>query len=91
MLNERMCVLGSRWFGFGPSHGPKCHFQLVSGGAEMALFDTGVSVEVGRIVADIPTAGLDPYKFRYVLPTHAHADHLRGQNWSGQMAKRASA
>jgi len=77
-LTERVHVVGSGGLGFGLSHDLDCHVYLVNGGTEMALIDAGAGLEVEDIVANILADGLDPAKLRFVLLTHAHADHAGG-------------
>jgi len=84
-LTESVHVVGSGRLGFGLSHELDCHVYLVNAGSEMALIDAGVGLGWDRIVANIRSDGLDPAKLRFVLLTHAHADHAGGcKQWKQQ-------
>ena len=88
-LTTRVHVVGSGWLGFGLSHDLDCHVYLVNGLTEMALIDAGVGLEVERIVANIHADGFDPDKLKYVLLTHAHADHSGGcREWKQRLSVR---
>ncbi len=77
-LTDRVHVVGSGTLGFGLSHGLDCHVYLVNGESEMALVDAGVGLAPERILENISAEGLDAKKLKYVLLTHAHADHAGG-------------
>ena len=91
-LTETVHVVGSGWLGFGLSHDLDCHIYLVNGGTEMALIDAGVGLEADRIIANIRADGLDPGRLKYVLLTHAHADHAGGcKYWKDRFGVRVLA
>ncbi len=77
-LTESVHVVGSGSLGFGLSHELDCNVFLVNAGSEMALIDAGVGLDLDRMVANIRSDGLDPAKLKFVLLTHAHADHAGG-------------
>lgn len=77
-LTERVHVVGGGELGFGISHPLDCHVYLINGGSELALVDAGVGLEPDRIVSNIQAEGLDPGRLKYLLLTHAHADHAGG-------------
>jgi len=51
---------------------------LVDGGGEAALIDAGVGLGTEEVLAGIRATGLDPARIRWLLLTHAHADHAGG-------------
>src|SRR2546429_3711323 len=71
-----------RWrhFGFGLSQDLDCKVYLINGVTEIALIDAGAGLELDHIVANIEADGLNLNKLRYVLLTHAHADHELANN-----------
>ena len=77
-LTERVYLVGSGDFGFSMSNEFDCHVYLLDGGEELALVDAGVGLEPERILDNIITDRLDPGKIKYILLTHAHADHCGG-------------
>ncbi len=79
-LSERVYVVGSGWLGFGLSHDMDCHVYMIDGRSELALIDAGVGLGFDRIVGNIQAHGLDLKKLKYILLTHAHADHAGGCN-----------
>src|SRR5208283_3897805 len=84
-LTDRIYLVGGGFHGFGLSHKLDCHVYLVDGGNEMALIDAGVGLEAERIYANILADGLDIHKLKYILLTHAHADHSGGcRYWKQQ-------
>ena len=88
-LTERVHVVGSGWLGFGLSHNLDCHVYLVDGLKEMALVDAGVGLDPERIEANIRADGLNPNNLKYVLLTHAHADHAGGcRHWKERFGAR---
>jgi glyoxylase-like metal-dependent hydrolase (beta-lactamase superfamily II) len=74
-LTERTYLVGSGSIGFDISDAYDCHVYLIDGGSELALVDAGAGRTIDPIVENIRRDGLDPAKLRYVLLTHAHADH----------------
>lgn len=55
-----------------------CHTYLLVSGGEAALIDGGAGVDVEPLLANIGALGLAPGAIRYLLLTHAHADHSGG-------------
>ncbi len=74
-LTQRIYLVGGGKNGFGISEDFDCHVYLLNGGEEMALIDAGAGRTIEPILANIRFDGLDPDRVRYVLLTHAHADH----------------
>lgn len=62
----------------GLSEAFDCHVYLVDGGDEMALIDAGAGRDVDQILERIRQDGLSLEKLKYILLTHAHADHAGG-------------
>lgn len=77
-LTERIYLVGGGRNGFGISEEFDCHVYLLNGGEEMALIDAGAGRTIDPILANIRFDGLDPDRLRYILLTHAHADHAGG-------------
>jgi len=77
-LSERVYLVGGGTFGFGISHDLDCHVYLIDGGTELALIDAGAGVSIDPILENIRSDGLDPSRLKYLLLTHAHADHAGG-------------
>ncbi len=76
-------MVGGGELGFGISHALDCHVYLIDGGSELALVDAGVGLEPERIVSNIRAEGLDLDRLKYLLLTHAHADHAGGcKQWN---------
>ncbi|MBP1988750.1 MBL fold metallo-hydrolase [Paenibacillus eucommiae] len=77
-INERMMLVGSGKYGSLISDSMDCNVYLLDGGAECALIDAGGGVDPQRIVANIEKAGIAMARVKYLLLTHAHADHAAG-------------
>lgn len=77
-LSERVYLVGGGSLGFGISEEHDCHIYLVDGGSELALIDAGAGITLDPIVQNICVDGLDAGLLKYVLLTHAHADHAGG-------------
>lgn len=77
-LSEKVYLIGGGTLGFGISHELDCHIYLIDGGREMALIDSGAGVTVEPILQNIRRDGLNPDRLKYLLLTHAHADHSGG-------------
>src|SRR5579884_1597221 len=65
-LSERVYLIGGGALGFGISHELDCHVYLIDAGA-------GVTIE--PIIRNLQLDGLDLGRLKYLLLTHAHADH----------------
>ncbi|MCL5096497.1 MAG: MBL fold metallo-hydrolase [Candidatus Omnitrophica bacterium] len=88
-LTDRVHVVGSGSMGFGLSHDLDSHVYLIDGGTELALVDAGAGLDLDRIVANIRKDGLDSAKLKYLLLTHAHADHAGGcRQWRDRFGVR---
>jgi glyoxylase-like metal-dependent hydrolase (beta-lactamase superfamily II) len=74
-LSERVYLIGGGALGFGISHELDCHVYLIDGGREMALIDAGAGVTIEPIIRNLQLDGLDLGRLKYLLLTHAHADH----------------
>lgn len=74
-LTEHIYLVGGGTLGFGLSNDFDCHVYLIDGGDEMALVDAGAGLTIEPIIRNIEFDGLDPARLRYILLTHAHADH----------------
>lgn len=55
-----------------------CSVYLLQGGAEYALIDAGGGLEPRRILANMKAAGAAMEQVKWLLLTHAHADHSAG-------------
>ncbi len=77
-LAERIHLVGSGQAGFGLTDDYDCHVYLLDGGDEYALVDAGGGRDPAGILAQIEGDGLDLRRVRYLLLTHAHADHAAG-------------
>jgi metallo-beta-lactamase class B len=51
---------------------------LITGDTEHVLIDTGFSNSVPLIVSNIVRLGFSPKDIKYILSSHAHADHVAG-------------
>ena len=80
-VTERIHVVGSGRAGFNLTDALDCHVYLLNGGDEYALIDAGAGIAPEQIVERIEEDGLDPDRVRYLLLTHAHADHSGGAAW----------
>jgi hydroxyacylglutathione hydrolase len=88
-LTERVHVVGGGTLGFGLSHELDCHVYLINGQTELALVDAGVGLQFDRIVENIQDDNLDLSKLKYLLLTHAHADHAGGcKQWKDRFGLR---
>jgi glyoxylase-like metal-dependent hydrolase (beta-lactamase superfamily II) len=56
---------------------------VINTGDKLVLFETGMSSvkrtkDMGKIVANLKAAGIDPKDIDAVIPSHAHIDHIGG-------------
>ena len=80
-ISERVSLVGSGQLGMRISHRLDCNVYLLNGGAECALIDAASGVEPERIVTNIEKAGVAMNRVRWLLLTHAHADHAAGAHF----------
>jgi len=77
-LTDHIHLIASGDSGFSLTHPLDCHVYLVDGGEEAALIDAGVGLATEKILAGIRATDLDSARIRWLLLTHAHADHAGG-------------
>jgi glyoxylase-like metal-dependent hydrolase (beta-lactamase superfamily II) len=56
---------------------------IINTGDKLALFETGMASvkrtdDMGLLVGNIKAAGIDPRDIDYLIPSHAHIDHIGG-------------
>jgi glyoxylase-like metal-dependent hydrolase (beta-lactamase superfamily II) len=56
---------------------------VINTGDKLALFETGMSSvkrnnDMGRLTRNLRAAGIDPNDIDYLIPSHAHIDHIGG-------------
>lgn len=73
-LTEDIAVVGSGATGL--THPSDCHVYLISRNGEAALVDCGVGKDTQRIIRNVQKLGVT--RLKYILLTHAHADHAGG-------------
>jgi hydroxyacylglutathione hydrolase len=74
-LSERVYLVGSGSLGFSLSEEHDCHVYVIDGGSALALVDAGAGITIEPILQNMRFDGLDPQRLKYLLLTHAHADH----------------
>lgn len=77
-LTDRVYVVGSGSLGFDLTDEYDCNIYLLDGGGEAALIDAGAGRDVPSILKIIESDGVPLDRVRYLLLTHAHADHAGG-------------
>ena len=77
-LSENVYLVGGGDLGFNISHEFDCHVYVIDVGGELALIDAGAGVTIDPILENIHRDGLDAERLRYLILTHAHADHAGG-------------
>ena len=77
-LTEEVYIVGCGRNGLGISNEYDCHVYLIDGGEELALIDTGVGMDVQKILDNVAAEGFSADRISQILLTHAHADHSGG-------------
>jgi len=80
-LTDHIHLIASGDVGFSLTHPLDCHVYLVDGGEEAALIDAGVGLDTEEVLDGIRATratDLDLGRIRWLLLTHAHADHAGG-------------
>lgn len=77
-LSERVYLAGGGNLGFSLSEEHDCHVYVIDGGGVLALVDAGAGITIEPILENMRFDGLDPQQLKYLLLTHAHADHAGG-------------
>lgn len=77
-LTDHVHLVGGGGLAFGLSDELDSHVYAIDGGHELALIDAGAGRGIDAIVEHMRADGLAPQRLRYLLLTHAHADHAGG-------------
>ena len=77
-LTDRLYLVGSGSLGFDLTDEYDCNVYLLDGGSGAALIDAGGGRDVLSIMKIIEGGGVPLDRVRYLLLTHAHADHAGG-------------
>lgn len=77
-LTDRVYLVGSGSLGLDLTDECDCNIYLLDGGTEAALIDAGGGRDVPAILRIIRNDGVPLERVRYLLLTHAHADHAGG-------------
>jgi len=80
-ITDRVAIVGSGQMGMRMTHPLDCNVYLIDGGAECALVDAGGGVDPDSIIAQVQSSGVEMESVRYLLLTHAHADHAAGARY----------
>jgi hydroxyacylglutathione hydrolase len=86
-LTEHVYLIGSGYLGFDMTDPYDCHVFLIESNGELALVDTGAGMGVSAIIRNLEQHGFHLNQLKYVLLTHAHADHAGGAADLKQAAK----
>ena len=78
ILTDSVYLVGSGEAGFSLTHPGDCGVFLVDGGAQCALIDAGIGLQMERILSQIRAEGFDPKRISHILLTHGHGDHAGG-------------
>lgn len=77
-ITESIYLVASGQAGCMISHKSDCHVYLVTSSGGHILIDSGVGLDVYRILDNIRQDGLDPSDVKHLILTHSHADHAGG-------------
>jgi hydroxyacylglutathione hydrolase len=77
-LAKDIYLVGSGETGVHLTDAYDCHVYLIDGGDELALIDAGAGRDAAQILRQVEQAGFSLDKLKYLLLTHAHADHAGG-------------
>jgi hydroxyacylglutathione hydrolase len=77
-LTKDVYLVGSGEKGIHLTDAFDCHIYLIDGGNELAIIDTGCGMGIGQILENIKEHEFSLDKLKYLILTHAHADHAGG-------------
>ena len=77
-ITEHVSLIGSGDNGMGLSHPLDCNVYLVDTGSGLIMVDPGVGLDNELIQDRMVEMGYDLSSVKYIVITHAHADHAGG-------------
>ena len=77
-LSEHISMVASGNNGLALTHALDCNAYLLDSGDGLILIDAGVGMDNEAIVREIERDGYRVEAIRYIVITHAHADHAGG-------------
>ena len=77
-LTKQVSLVASGKNGLHLTHGLDCNVYLVDCTDGLLMIDAGAGVDNEAILREIRNDGYDPKNIRWILITHAHADHAAG-------------
>lgn len=83
ILKDIYLVAGGR---YNFTHPLNCNVYLIDGGKELALIDSGAGLD-SSLINSIQELGFNPKNISFVINTHSHWDHARGNKDIKEISK----
>ncbi|HHW93086.1 MAG TPA: MBL fold metallo-hydrolase [Clostridiaceae bacterium] len=80
-LSKRVSIVGSGNNGLRLTDPLDCNVYIVDCGSGLLMIDTGVGIEPSSIVSQIDEDGYKLTDIKWIVLTHAHADHVGGTHF----------